>query len=273
MKAKLVFYADNELLEGPIFDHDNGLLYFVSIFDGLVYCHEPTTKNILSVKLDSPVSNIYLKDYKKVMAASKNGFYEIDFNTLRASFAFQIEIDDDMRFNDGIEDAQGRYLIGTMGYPQVLANRGKVYSFHKGKYTIIIENTTISNGLAFSKDNTLLYFIDTPSKKVAKYAYNMNNGDVKFEGYIIEFKEDGSPDGMCRDTNDNLWIAEWGGACVSLWNPTTGKKLRELQLPCQNVTSCALDNRGGLYVTTAKSDDQYNNLGGGLFYFENINLQ
>ncbi|BFP42755.1 SMP-30/gluconolactonase/LRE family protein [Flavobacteriaceae bacterium GF1] len=273
MQAQLIFYADNELLEGPIFDSSNNLLYFVSIFDGLVYCYEPNTKKILSVRLDSPVSNVYLKDYKKVMAASKNGFYEIDFNTLQATFSFQIEIEHDMRFNDGIEDAKGRFIIGTMGYPDVLPNRGKVFSYHKGEYEVIIENTTISNGLAFSMDNTLLYFIDTPSKKVARYSYNMVSGDVEFMDYIIEFKEKGSPDGMCRDANGNLWIAEWGGACVSVWNATSGKKLQVLELPCPNVTSCTFDNKGGLYVTTAKSEDQDNNLGGGLFYFENKNFQ
>jgi len=272
MQAQLVFYADNELLEGPIFDSSNNLLYFVSIFEGLVYCYEPATKKILSVRLDSPVSNVYLKDHKKIIAASKNGFYGVDFNTLQASLAFQIDIEDDMRFNDGIEDTKGRFLIGTMGYPDVLPNRGKVFSFYEGKYEVIIEDTTISNGLAFSKDNTLLYFIDTPSKKVAKYAYNLNNGDVKFEAYVIEFKENGSPDGMCMDNNGNLWIAEWGGSCVSLWNPYSGKRLRVLELPCPNVTSCTFDNKGGMYITTAKSDDQDNNLGGGLFYFENNNF-
>ncbi|MDT0607843.1 SMP-30/gluconolactonase/LRE family protein [Croceitalea rosinachiae] len=272
MQAQLVFYADNELLEGPIFDYGNSLLYFVSIFDGLVYCYEPSTKKILSVKLDSPVSNIYIKDKKNVLAASKNGFYEINFNTLQAKFTFQIEIDDNARFNDGIEDAVGRLLIGTMGYPEIIPNLGKVFSFYKGQYKIIIENTDISNGLAFSKDNSLLYFIDTPSKKVAKYSYDMNSGDVKFEDYIIEFKENGSPDGMCRDGDGNLWIAEWGGACLSLWNPSSGKKLKVLDLPCPNVTSCTFDDKGGLYVTTAKSDNQDNNFGGGLFYFENSNF-
>jgi len=272
MQAQLIFYADNELLEGPIFDHGNGLLYFVSIFDGLVYCYEPATKKILSVRLDSPVSNVYLKGHKMVLAASKDGFFEIDFNTLQATFAFQIKIEDDMRFNDGIEDAQGRYLIGTMGYPDVLSNRGKVFSFHEGEYRTIIENTTISNGLAFSKDSTLLYFIDTPSKKVAKYSYNMTNGNVHFEDFVIEFKENGSPDGMCMDNNGNLWIAEWGGSCVSLWSPKSGKKLRVLELPCPNVTSCIFDDKGGMYITTAKSDGQDNNFGGGVFYFENKNF-
>lgn len=273
MTAQLAFFADNELLEGPIFDSNNHLLYFVSIFDGLVYCYEPDTKNILSVKLDSPVSNVFLKSHKKVIVASKNGFYEIDFATLKATFVFQIEIENDIRFNDGIEDAQGRYIIGTMGYPEVIENRGKVFSHFNGTTRVLIENTTISNGLAFSNDNTFLYFIDTPKRKVAKFDYNLETGEAKFLKYVIEFTGKGSPDGMCKDDDGNLWIAEWGGSCVSQWNPNTGKKNRSLNLPCPNVTSCIFDNRGGMFVTTAKSETQDNNLGGGLFYFENNNFQ
>ncbi|MEM7487128.1 MAG: SMP-30/gluconolactonase/LRE family protein [Bacteroidota bacterium] len=268
MQAQPVFYANNELLEGPIFDHANSLLYFVSIFDGLVYCYEPATKKILSVRLDSPVSNVYIKGHKRVMAASKNGFYEIDFNSLQATFAFQIEIDDDIRFNDGIEDAQGRFLIGTMGYPEVKKSVGKVFSYLDGHYKTIIENTTISNGLAFSPDNKILYFVDTPTKKVAKYHYDLESGDVEFDSFVIEFNGKGSPDGICMDGNGMLWIAEWGGGCVSQWNPTDGTKINERKLPCHNVTSCCFDNHSNLYVTSAKSESKNNIFEGALFYIE-----
>jgi len=37
MALSLIYNANSELLEGPIFDHKNELLYFVSILDGLVY--------------------------------------------------------------------------------------------------------------------------------------------------------------------------------------------------------------------------------------------
>ena len=268
MVPSLVFYSGSELLEGPVFDKENGQLFFVSILECLVYCYEPGSKEILSVKLESPVGCIYLNGRKRVIAASKNGFYEIDFNTLSKTFAFQIDIDHSVRFNDGIEDPKGRYLIGTMGYPTVKKNIGQVFSYQDGQYKTIIKNTTISNGLAFSADHKLLYFIDTPTKKVAKYAYDLNSGDVDFDSYVIEFEGDGSPDGMCMDKDGMLWIAEWGGGCVSKWNPENGKKLGELILPCKNVTSCCFDNLSNLYVTTAKSDSDDDIYGGGLFYFE-----
>lgn len=272
MTQSLIFHGNSELLEGPIFDKKNNCLYFVSIFDYLVYFYNPQTKELLSVKLDSPVSCIYILGNKKVLAASKNGFFEIDFKSLQKNFIFQIDIDDLVRYNDGIIDPIGRVIIGTMGYPEVIQNVGKVFSYYKGQFKTIIENTTISNGLAFSLDNKYLYFIDTPTKKVAKYFYDLETGELKFESYVSELKGSGSPDGMCIDSEGMLWIAEWGGGCVSQWNPMNGLKLKEIKLPCVNVTSCCFDNRSNLYVTTAKSESKNDIYGGGLFYFELNNI-
>ncbi|CAN0585021.1 unnamed protein product [Ectocarpus sp. 12 AP-2014] len=268
MTESLLFYSNSKLLEGPVFDSKNKHLYFVSILDGLVYFYDPKTKEILSVKLDSPVSCIFIQGRKKIIAASKNGFYEIDFNTIEKRFVFQIDIANSVRYNDGITDAKGRIIIGTMGFPKIVENIGKVFSYHNGNYKTIIDNTTISNGLAFSPDSKFLYFIDTPTKKVARYAYDLSTGEVAFEANVIEFTGIGSPDGMCMDKEGMLWIAEWGGGCVSQWNPLNGEKLKELTLPCSNVTSCCFDDDLNLYVTTAKSDAIKEGYGGGLYYIE-----
>ena len=270
MSLSLIYYTEEaELFEGPIFDTNNNLLYFVSILDGLVYCYSPETKEILSIKLDSPTSNVYLTDtIKKVVVASKDGFYEVNFSALSTEFRFQIDIPSYVRYNDGIQDPQGRFIIGTMGYPEVKDNVGNVYSVHNNISKVVIENTTISNGLAFSLDNKYLYFIDTPTKKIAKYNYNVETGDVEFVANVVEFSGEGSPDGMCIDNKGMLWVAEWGGSCVSNWNPNTGEKLKEIKLPYTNVTSCCFDTDKNLYVTTAKDDNSPKPTGSGLFYIE-----
>ena len=268
MNPTLVFHSNSELLEGPVFDQKNQLLYFVSILEGLAYCYTPATNEILSIKFESPVSCIFIQDRKRVLAATKNGFFELDFDTLQSKFVFQIDIKPNVRYNDGILDAKGRVLIGTMGYPEVKENIGEVFSYHQGKWKTIISDTTISNGLAFTKDNKTLYFIDTPTKKVARYLYDLENGKVAFDSYIIELGGEGNPDGMCIDDQGKLWIAEWGGSCISKWDPLTGVKLEEKKLPCTNVTSCCFDNQSNLYVTTAKSNSKDDFLGGGLFYIK-----
>jgi sugar lactone lactonase YvrE len=266
MEHKLIFHNDAELLEGPVYDATYNHLYFVSILDGMVFFLDLNSKEIISIKLNSPVGCVFILDKKKVLAASKNGFYEIDFQNRKSRYVFQMGISESVRYNDGIMDPNGRYLVGTMGYPQVQDSLGKVFSYYQGNYKVLIDNTTISNGMAFSKEGSSLFFIDTPTKKVAKYKYDLMSGTATFDSYIIEFKGKGSPDGMCMDPEGMLWIAEWGGGQVSKWNPNNGNKISHMDLPCPNVSSCCMDNLGNLFVTTAKSDDPGDIFGGGLFY-------
>ena len=194
MTTSLVFNSGCQLLEGPIFDKENKHLYFVSILNYLVYFYNPGTNEILSVKLDSPVGCVFLSSFKKVIAATKNGLFEVDFKNLQTKFIYKIDIPSNVRFNDGIKDEKGRFILGTMGYPKAVENIGQVFSYQKKNHTTLIHNTTISNGLAFSLDNKFLYFIDTPTKKVAKYRYQMQTGKIFFESYVIEFVQQGSPD-------------------------------------------------------------------------------
>ena len=59
---------------------------------------------------------------------------------------------------------------------------------------------------------------------------------------------------MTSDMDGNLWIAMWGGAQVTRWNPQTGELLEQIPLPAKNVTSCAFggDNLNELYITSAR---------------------
>lgn len=110
-----------------------------------------------------------------------------------------------------------------------------------------------------------MYFIDTPTKKVAQYKYDLLSGDILFEKYIINIDGNGWPDGMCVDLDGNIWVAEWEGSRIRKWDINTGNVLNEILLPCPRVTSCCLggEKLNELYITTAKSDG--NILGGGLF--------
>ena len=272
MKENLIFFGDDELLEGPVFDHDNKILYFVSILNQLVYRYDPLNKTILSIKLNSVVGCLFLDEPDIIVAACKDGFFKVNFKTLKSELLFKITLPKNVRFNDGIKDAKGRWLVGTMGYPEVVEGIGEVFSIENHHSKSIIKKTTISNGIAFSSNSEWMYFIDTPTKKVVRYNYNVETGSLANPIVCIDFDSRGFPDGMCMDKEGNLWIAEWGGYCVSQWNPDTGKKINAIQLPCPNVSSCCFDHLGGMYVTTAKSDIKDNNLGGGLFYFDNQNF-
>ncbi|NQV77623.1 MAG: SMP-30/gluconolactonase/LRE family protein [Lutibacter sp.] len=265
-KAELIFYNGSSLLEGPVFDDKNNLLYFVSIYQELIFCLNLNTKEILSIKTSGPVGCVCIKGYKRLISAEKNGVYLVDFSDFSRKLICQLNQDNDFRYNDGILDKTGRFIVGTMGDPTIIQNQGVVYSYYNNNKKILITGTTISNGMGFSPDSKYFYFIDTPTKKVARYFYSLETGDIEFDKFIIEFKGEGFPDGMFVDDDGYLWIAEWGGGKVSKWDPQSGVNLQNINLPCVNVSSCCLVDSRNLYVTTAKEESLYEPFAGGLFH-------
>lgn len=268
MKYDIELVADlsAELLEGPVFDKAANFLYFVSILNYRVYRFNPLTREMLYIQLASPTSCVFISAEFGIVAASTQGFYKLNFKSLTAEKIFEIAIPSNTRFNDGTLDAKGRFLIGTMGYPEIIDNIGSVLSYSNGDVKELIRNTTISNGIVFTKDSNYMFFIDTPSRTIAKYKYDLESGACEYLNDLVHFTGTGVPDGMDMDEDGNLWVAEWGGYCVSIWNSFTGDNMGKIDIPLQNVTSVCFDNHNNLYVTTAMSHSNREVKGGAVFY-------
>jgi sugar lactone lactonase YvrE len=268
-KVKTLFELSEELLEGPIFDNKLNLLYFVSILDFKVYRYNPISEELIFIRLDSPTSCVYITSKYGVVAASVNGFYRLDFDNQKFNFLFKINIKSNLRFNDGILDSKGRFLIGTMGYPNILESKASLLSYEYGKQPeTLISGVTISNGITFTKDSKKMYYIDTPTKKVKEFNYCLDSGKCEYLRDVIEFTNIGFPDGMDIDSSGNLWIAEWGGYAVSVWNPVDGSQLKRIKLPTENITSLCFDCNENLYVTSANSNKLDSSKKSFLFHIE-----
>jgi sugar lactone lactonase YvrE len=243
------------------------VIYCVSIEQCLIYRIHPETGEVNSFRTDGSVGCVVAEKSGMLLSAEKSGIYRINPKTGERSFLVQLEDNPAMRYNDGKLDPCGRFLVGTKGEANDLPRCGKLFSYDGHRARTLITGTTISNGIGFSKAGDILYFIDTPTRRVGRYKYNLETGDVVFDRHIIELEGNSWPDGMCVDLDDMIWVAEWGGGRVCKWNPETGKKMREIKLPCANTSSCCL---GGtdfqyLYITTAKASGTDEPLAGGLF--------
>ncbi len=80
---------------------------------------------------------------------------------------------------------------------------------------------------------------------------------------------------MTSDTDGNLWIALWGGAQVTKWNPQTGQLLEQIPVPALQTSSCVFGGKdmNELYVTSARENMSEADLekyphSGGLFKVE-----
>jgi sugar lactone lactonase YvrE len=134
-------------------------------------------------------------------------------------------------------------------------NRASLYRLdHDLKINKMLDSITVSNGICWSIDKTKMYYIDTPSMKVMVFDYDDETGNISNEKTAVEIPEGmGGPDGMTIDSEGNLWICLWGGACVGCFDPKTGELVRRIDVPAKNVTSCAFGGKDlkTLFITTA----------------------
>lgn len=256
-QVELVIDSKSDLGEGAIWNHRTGELMWINITGKILNFYNPHTGNNKEMFTGQMIGTVVPCENGLVLVALQNGIYYFDPMTGTKKLIVNPEEDlPDNRFNDGKCDPAGRFWVGTMSTKNE-KNAGSLYrldpdsSIHK-----MIENVSISNGIAWSLDAKKMYYIDTPTQKVMAWDYDNETGEISNPEVAVEIPAElGSPDGMTIDEEGNLWIALWGGSAVGCWNPETGKLLRKIQVPAKNVTSCAFgdDDLGTLYITTART--------------------
>ena len=159
------------------------------------------------------------------------------------------------RFNDGKCGPDGRFLAGTMDNAEAEAS-GSLYSLSpNGSLKTLLTGLRISNGLAWSPDHKTLYHIDTPTHMVMAYDYDLRSGRIANPRVAVKIPAKmGWPDGMTSDYDGHLWVALWGGAALTVWNPADGALVEKIAIPAKNVTSCVFGGReqNELYITSAR---------------------
>ncbi|XP_011068251.1 PREDICTED: regucalcin-like isoform X1 [Acromyrmex echinatior] len=148
-----------------------------------------------------------------------------------------------------------KVAMTDMNKMAVIPKQGSLYRINDDlKPEKKISPVTISNGLAWNRQHSLMYYIDTLTQVVA-YDYNPNNGTISNKKIVFDLNRTnlkGLLDGMTIDTNGNIWITLFDGSRVIGVRPKTGTILCKVELPVENVISATF---GGplldtLYVTT-----------------------
>lgn len=127
------------------------------------------------------------------------------------------------------------------------------------RFTLLADKQKCSNGKVFySDDNGLILFdIDTPTHRVARYRLDLAARQVKLEGVAVDLSgEKGSPDGMCDCGDGTAVIALYNhefapaGRAVR-YNLFTGKKVEEWHAPGSPRVTKPVINDSVIYMTTA----------------------
>ena len=156
--------------------------------------------------------------------------------------------------NDGACDPQGRFWAGTMAHDES-SGAGVLYRLElDGSCTTVLAGLTISNGIGWSPDGSVMYLSDSGTSRIDRFDFDAATGQIRGRRTIVEIAEpDVAPDGLTVDEHGDIWVALWGGAAVRCYSPV-GSLLATVPLPVDRPTSCAFGgpDRTTLFITTAR---------------------
>jgi len=255
--VQVVLDAKVMLGEGPSWESDGKRLYWVDIVGKQLHVYDPETDSDEAFDIGQMIGAVVPRKSGGVVLALQNGFHTYDFETKQLTLIGDPEEGiSNTRFNDGKCDAAGRFWAGTMsmdGTPGL----GSLYCLDTdGSIRKAFGNVTCSNGIAWNPDNTVMYYIDSPTRQVVAYDFELATGSLSNPRVAVQLSEDdGVPDGMTSDEEGMLWVAVWGGWRVSRYNPATGEQLAKVDVPAEQSSSCAFAGEGldVLYITSART--------------------
>ncbi|MDU0348081.1 SMP-30/gluconolactonase/LRE family protein, partial [Actinomyces sp. MRS3W] len=129
--------------------------------------------------------------------------------------AAELFTDPEVRTNEGGCDPDGRFWIGTMPYAKTPGGANMYRWDGPGAQPMRAwGGATICNGLGFSPDGTVAYWIDTPTGVVTLMDYDPARGLVDPRPFVSIDPDEGHPDGLCVDAEGGVWTALNGGAAV-----------------------------------------------------------
>ena len=237
--------------EGPVWSPAWGGLRWVDMLTG----------DILSLGADGSISR---RNVGKIAAAIRprraggavialeRGFALEDADgTLRA--LPEIWSDPSIRMNDGGCDPQGRFYCGSMEYKQKQGAASLYRLDPDGAVTTVLQNVTISNGIDWSPDGSLAYYVDTAAEHIDVFDYDAERGLTSRRVLVSIPKEFGRPDGLTVDSGGGVWVAMARGGAVRRYTPK-GELDEVIEVAASKVTACTF---GGpllddLFITTSR---------------------
>ncbi|MFL6072690.1 MAG: SMP-30/gluconolactonase/LRE family protein [Mycobacteriales bacterium] len=241
--------AAAELGEGPTWDPATGTLVWVDILGSTVHRTDPATgrdaplttgQHVGAAKPDT-AGGLVVNLVDGVGRYGRGG----DFRWL-ARWP-----EEGVRGNDAAVDPWGRLWAGTMRYDEG-AGGGRLRRLDPdGTVTVVLDTVTVSNGIGWSPDQRLMYYIDSPTGRVDVFDVD-TAGDVGGRREFVAVDR-GSPDGLCVDADGAVWVSLWDGWAVRRYTPD-GRLDREVPVPVSRPSACTF---GGpdlrdLYITTAR---------------------
>jgi L-arabinonolactonase len=246
------FVAD--LGEGPIWSAASQTIYWIDVTERKVFRHSFETGVSDAFAVSGMPGSIALCANGDLLAAFRSRAAIVSLESgreeeLEGGADFSIE-----RFNDGKCDRRGRFFVGSMDRATTNPVGGLYRIDLDRSVTRVANGMTLSNGIAWSPDDRVMYHCESRPGYVYAYNYDIDSGTPANRRIHIDLSSSPyRPDGCTIDAEGCLWIAEVGAGCVGRYAPD-GRRIAEIKLPTQRVTSVIFGGRhlDTLFITTMR---------------------
>jgi sugar lactone lactonase YvrE len=253
--ATVALAAGAELGEGPVWDSHAERVVWVDIIGQAVHSFDPRSGQNTSVAVPQMPGVAIPKRSGGLVLAIGHGFGTLD---AEGAFEHVMELPHGAvvaRMNDGNCDSAGRLWAGTMGL-NAERSAGALYRLDPDlTVTRVLDGVTESNGIDWSPDDRLMYYVDSMERRVDVFDFDLDAGSISNRRAFAAVDDgDVLPDGLTVDAEGYVWVACWDGAAVRRFAPD-GSLAGSVSLPTPNITSAAF---GGpaldqLFVTSARA--------------------
>lgn len=251
-KPERLLSVNNPLGEGPLWHPTEQALYWCDLKSDRFFRWQPGTEAVDTTILPHATGCLGFHADGGFVLGTRVGFaYYRDgqFKPFKDNIAYQPA----NPFNDGAADRAGRFWAGTSnGKPE-----NHLYCMDlDGSVTIKESGISISNGIGWSPDSKVMYYVDSSAESVGIiYAYDYDLATGNLANRRIFFRSDsghGLPDGLTVDSTGGIWCAFWDGSKVVHFAPD-GRITEEIRLPVTRPTSCCFggEHLADLYITSA----------------------
>jgi len=249
--------------EGPLWD--SGCLHYVDIVAGEIHRQDFRTQGHDVISTGEPVGFAVLDRNGSVIAGiGDGGIYRLEFgSTHKGLLARPCRDSSDNIANDGKCDRAGRLWAGTKNKSEKPPWTGSLARFDSPpRLTEVVYPVSISNGIAWSPDNTKMYYNDS-TDKIWRFDYDLSTGAATNRQVFVDLPRAGlpndgaCPDGMTIDSNGLLYVAMWGGSRIDIYRDDHGQgaRVETIEVPTALQTSSAAfggSDLKTLFITTAR---------------------
>ena len=242
--------AEAELGEGPTWDAAAGRLLWIDILGSRLHTYDPATGRRTVRRTEQHIGAVKPRAGGGLVLNLRDGIGLLDpdggFRWLHH------EPVPGRRANDAAVAPDGALWAGTMRYDEAPGGGTLSRVTGDGSVDVVLDDVAVSNGTGWSPDGRLMYYIDSPTRRVD--VFDHADGRISGRRTLAEIEEGaGFPDGLTVDAEGCVWVALWQGSAVRRYTPD-GELDRVVELPVPLVTACAFGGAdlSDLYITTAR---------------------